>query len=79
MEIPQSSTSGKLLLFEKDCTIYTDQYLLTNLIHRLLDKPIPEEILCIRIKDDKEIFPSNMFPNIINLEHQIDIDPPVEE
>ena len=45
---------------------------------RLLDNPVPEEILTLRNKTDEETFPSNMFPNIIRLEHQIDIDPPME-
>ena len=44
-----------------------------------MDKPIPEEIFSLKIKDDAEIFPTSMHQNIIRLDLQIDIDPPVTE
>ena len=46
---------------------------------RLLDRPIPEQILST-VKHPNEVrFPNSMHNDIINLIHQVDTDRPLEE
>lgn len=71
-EMPTPDKSGSRLFK----IIFSIQIMLQVLIFilRVLEGPVPEELLVLEPLPDEQRFPDNMFDDIITLEYQIDID-----